>query len=101
MFFMDVDYESEIRFPRPASEIRFFPLFFPDFLYKTKMGDQWGTRDFLGREGLDGANKSKIGPKTSKSAKNSKKWISFSTRKCLNSLGKTNFFTRKGLNRLG
>ena len=82
---------------RPASEIRFFS----DFLYKTKIGDPWWTGfSGGGGGGLEGANKNKIGPKTSKSAKNRKNRIPFLTRKCLNRLLKKIFFTRKGLHNM-
>ena len=45
-----------------------FSQFFPDFLYKTIMGDP-----FFGGGGPEEANKNKIGPKTSKSARKSEK----------------------------
>ena len=40
------------------------------------MGDPWGTGYFWGR-GLEGANKNKISPKTSKSTKKNRKKTDF------------------------
>ena len=62
------------------------------------MGTQWEPGFLWG--GLEGANKNKIDPKTSKLTKNQ---ISFLTRKMSKyaQKKKNNFFARKGANRLG